>query len=52
VKKQFPAPVKSVACYSAQTDEPVSLEFKESAGRVSFTVPATKVYAMIVIACA
>ncbi|MGA2230029.1 MAG: beta-galactosidase [Tepidisphaeraceae bacterium] len=52
VKKQFPTPVKTVACYSAQTDEPVSLDFKESAGRVSFTVLATKVYAMVVIACA
>jgi hypothetical protein len=52
VKNQFPLPVKSVACYSADADDAVNLSFQESGGRVRFTVPATKVYAMVVIGCA
>ena len=52
IRNQFPSPVKSVACYSADADDPVILPFQEAAGRAKFTVPATKVYAMIVIGCA
>jgi len=49
VKKQFPAPVKSVTCYSPETDEPVKLEFAEAGGMVKFTVPQMGVYAMVVV---
>jgi hypothetical protein len=52
VKNQFPSPVKTVAYYSADADEPAHLSFQEIGGRTRFTVPATKVYAMIVIGCA
>jgi hypothetical protein len=49
VKKQFPAPVKSVMCYSPEKDEPVKLEFAEADGVVKFTVPEMGVYAMAVV---
>jgi hypothetical protein len=49
VKKQFPAAVKQVACYSPETDEPVKLEFSEAGGTVKFTVPVMGVYAMVVL---
>ena len=52
VKNQFPSSVKTVACYSPDADDPVNLDFNESGGRAKFTVPATRVYAMIVIAYA
>jgi hypothetical protein len=51
VKNQFPSPVKRVVCYSADANDPVNLSFRESGGRARFTVPATNMYAMIVIAC-
>jgi hypothetical protein len=50
VKNQFTSPVQTVTCYSPDADDPALLDFQETAGRVKFTVPATKVYAMIVIA--
>jgi hypothetical protein len=50
LKNQFDGPVKSVACYRAESDDPASLSFQESGGRVKFTVPAIKTYAMIVVA--
>ncbi len=49
VKKQFPAPVKSVTCYSPEKDEAVKLEFAEAEGVVKFTVPEMGVYAMVVV---
>jgi hypothetical protein len=52
VKNQFPSPVKTVVCYTADADDPVNLSFQEAAGRVKFTVPASRVYSMIVMACA
>jgi hypothetical protein len=52
VRRQFSAPVKTVACYSPDADDPVNLPFEQTDLRVKFTVPATKVYAMVVIACA
>jgi hypothetical protein len=51
VENQFPAPVTSVACYSADANDPANLDFQQSGGRVRFTVPATRVYSMIVIGC-
>jgi len=52
VKSQFSSAVKSVAWYSADLDDPVKLDFHVSGERVKFMVPATKVYTMIVVACA
>jgi hypothetical protein len=49
LKKQFPAPVKSVMCYSPEHDDPAKLEFTEVGGSVKFTVPAMGVYAMVVV---
>ncbi len=49
VKKQFPAAVKSVTCFSAEKDDPVKLEFAETGGVVKFTVPEMGVYAMVVV---
>jgi len=50
VRKQFTGPVKSVSCLSPERDETLSLTFQETGDRVTFTVPATKLYAMVVIA--
>jgi hypothetical protein len=49
VAKTSPGPVKSVMCFSPDTDNPVPLKFEESGGRVTFTAPALKLYSMIVI---
>jgi len=50
VRKQFSGPVKSVSCFSPDRDQTLPLTFQEIGERVTFTVPATKLYAMIVIA--
>jgi len=50
VHKQFAGPVKSVNCLSPDRDQALSLTFKEVGDRVTFIVPATKIYAMAVIA--
>jgi hypothetical protein len=50
VRKQFTGPVKSVNCLSPDRDQILPLKFQESDDRVTFTVPATKLYAMVVIA--
>jgi hypothetical protein len=49
LKKQYPGPVKSVTCFSPETDEPVKLEFSEAGEAVRFTVPEMGVYAMVVL---
>jgi hypothetical protein len=49
VKNQFPSAVKTVAYYSPDADDPVNLSFQESGDRAKFTVPPTRVYAMVVI---
>jgi len=49
VRKQFPAPVKSVTCFSPEGDEPVKLEFAEAGGVVKFSVPEMGVYSMVVV---
>ena len=48
-RKQFAGQVKSVTCFSPDADDPLPLKFEESDGRVSFTVPAMRIYSMIVI---
>jgi hypothetical protein len=50
LRKQFPGATKSVTCFSPEADGPVDLNFKESGGSVTFTVPAMRTYAMIVVA--
>jgi len=50
VRKQFTGPVKSVSCLSPDRDETLSLTFQETGDRVTFTVPATRLYALVVIA--
>ncbi|HWB82506.1 MAG TPA: beta-galactosidase [Bryobacteraceae bacterium] len=50
VRPQFTGPVKSVTCFSPDQDDPAPLQFHESGGKVSFTVPATRLYSMVVIA--
>jgi hypothetical protein len=49
VKKQYAGKVKSVTCFSPDADDPVRLDFQESGGRVSFTVPTMRIYSMIVV---
>ena len=49
VRKQFGGSIKSVASVSPDADDPVSLRFEESGDQVSFTVPAMRIYSMIVI---
>jgi hypothetical protein len=49
VRKQFSDDIKSVQCFSLEADHPVSLPFQESDSHVTFTVPALKLYAMLVV---
>jgi hypothetical protein len=50
VRNQFAGAVKSVTCFSPDADEPVPLNFEAAGDSVSFTVPAMRIYSMIVIA--
>ena len=50
VRKQFSGPVKSVACLSPDRDQTSPLTFQEANDHLTFTVPATKLYALVVIA--
>jgi hypothetical protein len=50
LKAQFQSPVRSVVCYSPDSEEPMPLHFQESGCRVAFTAPSTRVYSMIVAA--
>lgn len=50
VRKEFSGPVKSVTCLSPDRDQTLPLPFQEENDHATFTVPATKLYAMIVIA--
>ncbi len=50
LRKQFSGPVKSVNCLSPERDQPLPLNFQEAGDRVTFTIPATKRYALLVIA--
>jgi hypothetical protein len=50
VRKQFPGPVKSVQLFSPDANDPATLRFQESGDTVTFTVPATRLYSMLVIA--
>ena len=50
VRRQYGSRVKSVAYLSPDADEPQPVEFREVDGRVNFTVPATRIYGLVVIA--
>jgi hypothetical protein len=50
VRKEFPGPVKSVSCFSPDRDQTLPLTFEEEADHVTFTVPTTKLYVMVVVA--
>lgn len=49
VARQMPGPVKSVVCFSPDSNEPTPLKFEEADGHVSFVAPAMRLYSMIVI---
>ncbi|HEY3760498.1 MAG TPA: beta-galactosidase [Verrucomicrobiae bacterium] len=49
VKKQFTGPVKTVQAFSPDTDDPISLPFQDTDGKITFTVPSMRIYSMIVI---
>jgi hypothetical protein len=51
VRNPFSSPAKAVTCYSPDADEPAKLNFQERRGRAKFTVPASRIYTMIVIGC-
>jgi hypothetical protein len=50
LRKQYGGPVRSVMCLSPDQDEPAKLSFHETPDTVSFTLPATRLYAMAVVA--
>ncbi len=50
VRNQFAGKVKSVNCFSPDADDPMPLTFEATGDAVSFTVPAMRIYSMIVIA--
>jgi hypothetical protein len=50
VRKGFSGRVKSVSCLSPEREQTLPLTFQETNDRVTFTVPATKLYAMVVVA--
>jgi hypothetical protein len=49
LKEQFTGNVESVIYLSPEFDDPQPVEFKQTSGRISFTVPATQIYGMIVV---
>ncbi len=49
VVKQYTGPVKSVECFSPDKDDAETLKFEESGDKVTFQVPETRVYSMIVV---
>jgi hypothetical protein len=50
VRNQFAGNVKSVTCFSPDADDPVPLNFEATGDSVSFTMPAMRIYSMVVIA--
>jgi len=50
MRTQFPGRVASVTCLSPDADDPVVLAFQEKEGRVNFTVPAVRLYSLVVLA--
>ena len=50
VRKQRSGRVKSLMCLTPDHDDPATLSFQEIGDRVVFTVPATNIYSLLVIA--
>lgn len=50
LRKQYGGGVRSVTCLSPDQDEATKIPFRETPDTVSFTVPATRLYAMAVVA--
>jgi hypothetical protein len=50
LRRQFPGAVKSVTCISPDTETQAVLTFENSGDSIKFTVPATRLYAMVVVA--
>jgi hypothetical protein len=50
LRKQYPGAVKSVTLISPDTEEQAKLTFDNSGDSIKFTVPATRLYSMIVVA--
>jgi hypothetical protein len=50
LKKQFTGGVESVTYISPDADDAKPLGFKEASANVNFTVPATRLYGMVVVA--
>jgi hypothetical protein len=50
LRKQYGGKVKSVTCFSPDADDPAPVKFQETGEWVNFTAPATRLYAMIVVA--
>jgi hypothetical protein len=49
VRKQFAGKINSVSCFSPDADDPAPLNFEASGDSITFTVPSTRIYSMIVI---
>jgi hypothetical protein len=49
LRRQFPGRVTSVTCFSPDADDPAPVSFQESGEQVTFMVPSTKLYSMIVV---
>jgi hypothetical protein len=50
LRNQFPErKAASVSFFKPETDDPVKLAFTERGGWITFTVPASKVYSMVVV---
>ncbi len=49
IQKQYDGKIKSVKCFTPDLDDPVNLEFVEKNGKITFTVPETRLYSMVVI---
>lgn len=50
LRKQFPGSIQSVTCVTPEMESLTNLNFTESAHAASFTVPAFRVYTMVVVA--
>ena len=50
IRKQRAEKLTSVLCFSPDADDPVHVPFQESGDRVTVTIPAMRLYSMLVIA--
>lgn len=50
IRKSNPGKVSALSCFSPEADQPVPVTFQDTGNAVQFTVPATRLYAMLVLA--